>query len=38
MKAAQKPQNAPYPPTYIRQADLIPAVIPISSATFVALG
>ncbi|HEX2752334.1 MAG TPA: AlpA family phage regulatory protein [Alphaproteobacteria bacterium] len=33
MEAAQKLQTDSHSPIYIRQADLIPAVIPISSAT-----
>jgi len=33
MKAVQKLQNAPHTPIYIRQSDLIPALIPISNAT-----
>jgi prophage regulatory protein len=33
MEAAQQLQNNPHHPIYIRQAELIPAIIPISSAT-----
>jgi prophage regulatory protein len=33
MNAVQKLQNNLHPPVYIRQADLIPTIIPISSAT-----
>jgi len=33
MKAAQKLENDSHPAVYIRQADLIPTIIPISGAT-----